>query len=79
MRLGAELWASMDARDEQEFTLRTVLPILRKLGFPNVRYSHLIGRRLNLLNLFLDIFCKTGVTIKLIKYLDRGRRDPRRN
>lgn len=43
MRLGAELWAPMDARDEQEFTLRTVLPILRKLGFQNVRYNH--GKR----------------------------------
>lgn len=43
MRLGAELWAPKDADNEKEFTLRTVLPILRKLGFQNVKYNH--GRR----------------------------------
>lgn len=43
MRLSAELWAPTEAADEQEFTLRTVLPILRKLGFQNVRYNH--GKR----------------------------------
>jgi hypothetical protein len=43
MRLGTELWAPTGAHDEQEFTLRTVLPILRKLGFQNVRYNH--GKR----------------------------------
>ena len=43
MRLGAELWAPTEASDEREFTLRTVLPILRKLGFQNVRYNH--GKR----------------------------------
>jgi hypothetical protein len=43
MRLGAELWAPAEAHEEQEFTLRTVLPILRKLGFQNVRYNH--GKR----------------------------------
>ncbi|MGA7409154.1 MAG: hypothetical protein WBW33_01645 [Bryobacteraceae bacterium] len=43
MRLGVQLWAPSNAQDEQEFTLRTVLPILRKLGFQNVRYNH--GRR----------------------------------
>jgi hypothetical protein len=43
MRLGTELWVPAGAHDEQEFTLRTVLPILRKLGFQNVRYNH--GKR----------------------------------
>ncbi len=43
MRLGAELWAPKDADSEKEFTLRTVLPILRKLGFQNVKYNH--GKR----------------------------------
>ena len=43
MRLDAVLWTPTEAADEQEFTLRTVLPILRKLGFQNVRYNH--GRR----------------------------------
>ena len=40
MRLGIELWAPTEASSEKEFTLRTVLPILRKLGFQNVRYNH---------------------------------------
>ncbi|HXO29533.1 MAG TPA: hypothetical protein VOA80_19440 [Thermoanaerobaculia bacterium] len=43
LRLGSELWAPTSADNEQEFTLRTVLPILRKLGFQNVKYNH--GRR----------------------------------
>jgi len=43
MRLGSELWAPTEAENEKEFTLRTVLPILRKLRFQNVRYSH--GKR----------------------------------
>ena len=43
MRLGVELWAPSKAESEKEFTLGTVLPILRKLGFHNVRYNH--GRR----------------------------------
>lgn len=43
MRLGAELWAPKEADSEKEFTLRTVLPILRKLGFQNVKYNH--GKR----------------------------------
>ncbi len=43
MRLGAELWAPKEADNEKEFTLRTVLPILRKLGFQNVKYNH--GKR----------------------------------
>lgn len=40
MSLGANLWTPKESADEREFTLRTVLPILRKLGFQNVRYSH---------------------------------------
>lgn len=43
MRLGSELWAPKDAENEKEFTLRIVLPILRKLGFQNVKYNH--GKR----------------------------------
>ncbi len=43
MRLGSELWAPTEAENEKEFTLRTVLPILRKLRLQNVRYSH--GKR----------------------------------
>lgn len=43
MRLGSELWAPTEAENEKEFTLRTVLPILRKLRFQNVRYNH--GKR----------------------------------
>jgi hypothetical protein len=37
------LWAPADAEDEKSFTLGTVLPIIRKLGFHNVRYHH--GKR----------------------------------
>ncbi len=43
MRLGSELWAPKTTDNEKEFTLRTVLPILRKLGFQNVKYNH--GKR----------------------------------
>ncbi len=43
MRLGSKLWAPKDAENEKEFTLRIVLPILRKLGFQNVKYNH--GKR----------------------------------
>src|SRR5258708_6810474 len=43
MRLGAQLWAPSNADSEKEFTLGTVLPIIRKLGFQNVRYNH--GKR----------------------------------
>ena len=43
MRLGAQLWAPSNAENEKEFTLGTVLPIIRKLGFQNVRYNH--GKR----------------------------------
>jgi hypothetical protein len=43
MRIGAELWKPGATNNEKDFTLRTVLPILRKLGFLNVRYHH--GKR----------------------------------
>ena len=43
MRLGVELGTPTKAEDEKDFTLRTVLPIVRKLGFSNVRYHH--GKR----------------------------------
>jgi hypothetical protein len=43
LRLGGEFWAPADAEDEKAFTLGTVLPIIRKLGFQNVRYHH--GKR----------------------------------
>ena len=43
MRLGGRLWAPVAADNEKDFTLRTVLPILRKVGFHNVRYNH--GKR----------------------------------
>jgi hypothetical protein len=43
MRLGTQLWAPSNAENEKEFTLGTVLPIIRKLGFHNVRYNH--GKR----------------------------------
>ncbi len=43
MRLGTELWAPSESDNEKEFTLRTVLPMLRKLGFKNVKYNH--GKR----------------------------------
>ena len=43
LRVGGQLWAPVDADNEKEFTLRTVIPLIRKLGFQNVRYNH--GRR----------------------------------
>ncbi len=43
MRLGTRLWAPSNSENEKEFTLGTVLPIIRKLGFQNVRYNH--GKR----------------------------------
>ncbi len=43
MRLATEIWAPKTFDDEKEFTVRVVLPILRKLGFHNVRYNH--GKR----------------------------------
>jgi hypothetical protein len=43
MRLGASLWTPRESTDERGFTVGTALPILRKLGFKNVRFSH--GKR----------------------------------
>jgi hypothetical protein len=43
LRVGVEPWKPGDAQDERDFTLRMVLPIVRKLGFQNVRYHH--GKR----------------------------------
>lgn len=43
MRVGADLWQLRAAESEKEFVLQNVLPILRKLGFGNVRYNH--GKR----------------------------------
>lgn len=43
LRVGGQLWAPADVDDEKEFTLRTVIPLIRRLGFQNVRYNH--GRR----------------------------------
>lgn len=41
--LGGSILPASTAQNEREFTLRTVLPIFRKLGFCNVRYNH--GKR----------------------------------
>ena len=39
-RLGVEMFRVSEAENQKEFTLRVVLPILRKLGFSNVKYNH---------------------------------------
>jgi hypothetical protein len=43
LRIGVEMFPIAEADNEKEFTLRVVLPILRKLGFSNVKYNH--GKR----------------------------------
>jgi hypothetical protein len=43
LRIGIDAFRPEPAENERDFTLRTVLPILRKLGFTNVRYNH--GKR----------------------------------
>jgi thiol-disulfide isomerase/thioredoxin len=43
LRIGVEMFKVSEAENEKEFTLRVVLPILRKLGFSNVKYNH--GKR----------------------------------
>ncbi|WP_321493997.1 hypothetical protein [uncultured Desulfobacter sp.] len=43
LRIGVELFPVTEAENEKGFTLRVVLPILRKLGFSNVKYNH--GKR----------------------------------
>ena len=43
LRLGGRLLKARDQKNEAEFTVRVVLPILRKLGFANIKYNH--GKR----------------------------------
>jgi hypothetical protein len=43
LRIGVEMFKVSEAENEKEFTLKVVLPILRKLGFSNVKYNH--GKR----------------------------------
>ena len=43
LKIGAPFKNVEDAHDEQDFALSVVIPLLRKLGFSNVRYNH--GRR----------------------------------
>jgi hypothetical protein len=43
LRIGAEIFKISETENEKDFTLRIVLPILRKLGFQNVKYNH--GKR----------------------------------
>ena len=42
IRIGSQFWSisENEVESEKEFTLKTVLPIIRKLGFQNVRYNH---------------------------------------
>lgn len=43
IRVGINLPTAEHAQDERDFTLHIVLPILRRVGFSNVRYNH--GKR----------------------------------
>ncbi len=43
LRLGGRLMKASDPTNEADFTVRVVLPILRKLGFANIKYNH--GKR----------------------------------
>lgn len=43
LRIGFELFRVTEVENEKDFTLRVVLPIIRKLGFSNVKYNH--GKR----------------------------------
>lgn len=43
LRLGGRLIKASDPTNEAEFTVRVILPILRKLGFANIKYNH--GKR----------------------------------
>ena len=43
LTIGSPFKNVKDTRDEQDFALSVVIPLLRKLGFSNVRYNH--GRR----------------------------------
>ncbi|SMO94583.1 hypothetical protein [Fodinibius sediminis] len=40
---GRNIWNPEDSENEKEFTLRTVIPIIRKIGFNSVKYNH--GKR----------------------------------
>jgi len=40
LRLGGRLIKASDPTNEAEFTVRVILPILRKLGFKNIKYNH---------------------------------------
>jgi hypothetical protein len=43
LRLGGTVLKASDPTNEEEFTVRIILPILRKLGFANIKYNH--GKR----------------------------------
>ncbi len=43
LRLGGRVMKASNPTNEAEFTIRVVLPILRKLGFANIKYNH--GKR----------------------------------
>lgn len=43
LRLGGQILKASDPTNEAEFSVRVVLPILRKLGFNNIKYNH--GKR----------------------------------
>jgi hypothetical protein len=43
LRIGVEMFSVSEVDNEKAFTLRVVLPIIRKLGFSNVKYNH--GKR----------------------------------
>ena len=43
LTIGSPFKDVKDSRDERDFSLSVVIPLLRKLGFSNVRYNH--GRR----------------------------------
>jgi len=43
LKLGAPFKNVKETQDEQDFALKVVIPLLRKLGFSNVRYNH--GKR----------------------------------
>jgi hypothetical protein len=43
LKLGGEIFEVNTTQNEKEFSLQIILPILRKLGFQNIKYNH--GRR----------------------------------
>ena len=40
LAIGTEIWPIETVDNEKQFTLQTVLPLIRKLGFQNVKYNH---------------------------------------